>query len=910
MVEIHLLGGLAVTGLPPTAARALLARPQLVALLACLAMRPGFRRRDTLVGLLWPETDQARARARLRKALFQLRRALGEEAVINRGAEEVALATDHVTSDADHFESALATGQDERALELYRGELLPGFFLAVAPEWEHWLEGERRRLRELARAAALRLARECATREDPLGAVRWAREACRVAPEDEPAARELLRTLVDHGDRAGALRHYDRFARLLDQELGIQPSGEMRAFAAALRERSDGGPTLTAAASPPATMIDRAILAIVPFVYNGQATLDYLATGIADLLATAIDGSESLRCVHSGSIPGDAESSSDTECCRAMGERFDATYCVVGRVIESAGQLRISAVLYATAHPGVPLVRAGAEGGVDDLFALVDHLAAQVLVRAIGVPDRPLVGLAALTTRSLPALKSYLDGELAFRAGRFTVAAEGFQRATREDPTFALAHYRLAVLCEWAGMYALAEAAAAQAVAHCARLSISDRRLLTAFQAYLAGDAARAELLYREILDIYPSSTEAWSHLAKIGYFLYSLRGRRLAGARTALERAAALDPHDIVIQVHLASVAAKEGRPVEVDAASRRVLAMLEQGDHADSVLIVRLQRAFATGDVAEQEQLWRQLETANDVTLFWSFTLLTVVVGALEAAERVARLMTYASRPRLVRLCGHLALAELELAHGRWSAAREELHAAARLDARCAAVHHALLALVHFRDPGPEELRALRDGLLAVRDDAPPAAEATGLPPCFTAYAEALDASGTYVLGLLHVHLDEREGAERCAAALEATTGSLARGAHARDAARGIRALLASRRGDLSAALALLEGCELASPVHLYTSTALHGRLHERYLRAELLGTLGRDAEAEDWYAALGEDSPHGFVYLAPSLLRRAELLEGRGEHAAALELHARHTALWQGCDAELQPLPYTSR
>jgi len=65
----------------------------------------------------------------------------------------------------------------------------------------------------------------------------------------------------------------------------------------------------------------------------------------------------------------------------------------------------------------------------------------------------------------------------------------------------------------------------------------------------------------------------------------------------------------------------------------------------------------------------------------------------------------------------------------------------------------------------------------------------------------------------------------------------------------------------------------------------------------------------EAEDWYAALGEDSPHGFVYLAPSLLRRAELLERRGEHAGALELHARYTALWQGCDAELQPLSYTS-
>ena len=682
------------------------------------------------------------------------------------------------------------------------------------------------------------------------------------------------------------------------------------------------------AGRPPSPAGDRTTVAILPFAYSGPPATEYLADGIADLLATALDGSESLRCAHPGSLVGwledGADPRSEAERCRAVGERFGATYCVLGRIVESAGVLRISAVLHA-AGGAEPLARASAEGRAEELFALIDRVASQLLVHAVGVPAYPLAGVAALTTDSLPALKSYLDGELAFRAGRFMVAAEGFRRATIEDPTFALAHYRLAVLCEWAGMHAMAGAAAAQAVTYSARLSIGDRSLLMAFQAYIAGDAALAERLYREILDVHPGSVEAWFHLAKIGYFLDSLRGRRLAGARDALERAAALDPQNIIVQVHLASVAAKERLPAEAEAASRRALALLGKGDHTDFVLIVRLQRAHALGDEEEQALLSRELEGANDVTLFWCFTLLTVVIGALEAARQVAALLTHPSRDRQVRLFGHLSLAELELAHGRWSRAQEELRAAAVLDARTAAVHRGLLSLVHFREPGEEELVALRDELLADERQGAVLSDAA-LPPYFHAHVEVLDASRVYVLGLLHARLGDTASAERCAAALDAlasdvlasdalasdalasdatAAGALARRAQARDAARGIRALVAHLEGDVAGALALLEGCELAAPTYLYSATVLHGRIHERYLRAELLAALERDAEAEQWYAALGEDSPHGFVYLGPSLLRRSELLDRRGDIGGARDMRARHAALWRGSDAELGPL-----
>jgi serine/threonine-protein kinase len=215
----------------------ILAQPKAVAFLACLALAPErrFQRRDRLVGLLWPELDQAHARAALRKVVHVVRAALGPESIVSRGDEEVSLAST-IWCDVEEFSMRADAGHLERALQLYRGELMPGFHVAGCTDLDLWLEGERTEARERAAAAAWALACRLESDESYTEAGHWARRAVRYTSEDERVLRRAVRMLDRLGDRAGALRLYDDFVRRIRQTLDSEPSEETAALIASLRE--------------------------------------------------------------------------------------------------------------------------------------------------------------------------------------------------------------------------------------------------------------------------------------------------------------------------------------------------------------------------------------------------------------------------------------------------------------------------------------------------------------------------------------------------------------------------------------------------------------------------------------------------------------------------------------------------
>jgi serine/threonine-protein kinase len=239
MIEFRVLGGLTLRDDGREVTR-ILVQPRRLALLAFLAAAfpRRFHRRDTLLALFWPELDEHHARTALRQALHVLRGSLGARAVLARGHEEVALDPRVVWCDADEFCAATEAGRPEEALELYRGELLEGFHIARAPEFEQWLETRRAELRARAREAAVTLLDRCELAGNATAATIWARRATRLAPLDRNVLRRLIALLDASGDRTGAVEAYVAYAGRLARELELAPPLDLDALIAGVRTRA------------------------------------------------------------------------------------------------------------------------------------------------------------------------------------------------------------------------------------------------------------------------------------------------------------------------------------------------------------------------------------------------------------------------------------------------------------------------------------------------------------------------------------------------------------------------------------------------------------------------------------------------------------------------------------------------
>jgi TolB-like protein len=160
MIRLQVLGPPALTGPDGTPVTAVLTQPKRLALLSYLALAEprGFHRRDTLLAIFWPELGEEEARRALRQALHFLRQHLGENAIENRGTDEVALSRAAVACDAWEFGEAVARGTPAIATALVRGDPLAGFREGtVSPEFDEWLDRQRAGFRRAASEARRQL---------------------------------------------------------------------------------------------------------------------------------------------------------------------------------------------------------------------------------------------------------------------------------------------------------------------------------------------------------------------------------------------------------------------------------------------------------------------------------------------------------------------------------------------------------------------------------------------------------------------------------------------------------------------------------------------------------------------------------------------------------------------------------
>jgi DNA-binding SARP family transcriptional activator/tetratricopeptide (TPR) repeat protein len=223
VLHVQLLGGVAAERdgeqlpLPPPVGR----------LLAFLALRPGPHDREAVAAHLWPDTAGPAARANLRTAVWALRKAAGDDALI-ASRTKLGLRPEAVTVDVADCRRRATAGDASAAATLCHSELLAGYT-------EDWAEAARQQQRaELAEVLAARSA--AAERDgDATTAARCSRLRCELDPLNEAAHADLVRQLAASGDRAGALIAGREVTARLRQELGVRPGPLLRAALAEAR---------------------------------------------------------------------------------------------------------------------------------------------------------------------------------------------------------------------------------------------------------------------------------------------------------------------------------------------------------------------------------------------------------------------------------------------------------------------------------------------------------------------------------------------------------------------------------------------------------------------------------------------------------------------------------------------------
>jgi DNA-binding SARP family transcriptional activator len=199
--------------------------------------------KEQIVERLWPQLDSTQGDRDFKVALNALNRALEPKRPPRKAPRfvrryELAYALDGAETwvDADAFEAHVTAGNRafardaasavehyRAAVEQYAGDYLP------ERQYEDWSSVERERLLLLALGTMTSLA-NLLVEESPLESLRLTQTVIARDPAWEDAYRIQMRAYLHQGNRAQALRTYERCVQALASEFGVKPLPETLAL--------------------------------------------------------------------------------------------------------------------------------------------------------------------------------------------------------------------------------------------------------------------------------------------------------------------------------------------------------------------------------------------------------------------------------------------------------------------------------------------------------------------------------------------------------------------------------------------------------------------------------------------------------------------------------------------------------
>ena len=284
-------------------------------------------------------------------------------------------------------------------------------------------------------------------------------------------------------------------------------------------------------------------IAVLHFENNtGSASLDWLRTGLADMLVTDLSQSPDLEVLGTDRVyeildeldrAGDRTISSDTV--REFARRARVQTVLMGSFVKSGDAIRINVRLQDALDGRILSAERMDAQGEANLFPTIDQLTQRIKARlepllggnrASGLfvrpsppaaPDSLDRGLRDVTTSSIEAYRYYAEGIHLHGRARYTESIPLFQKALEIDPQFALAMAKLAVDYGNSGRMAQSREWAERAYQHANRVTTRERYYIEGYHySRRAITLAKAIEAYETGLKLYPDHAAMRNNLALI----------------------------------------------------------------------------------------------------------------------------------------------------------------------------------------------------------------------------------------------------------------------------------------------------------------------------------------------------------------------------------------------------------
>jgi len=421
-------------------------------------------------------------------------------------------------------------------------------------------------------------------------------------PADRPqSATELLQALEGMATPSGSQAITSPVTTV--RHLLRRPRNQLLAVAGAVALALLGG--WLALRPRAAVVLDANRIAIAPFDVAG-ANLKLWSEGLVDVLSRSLDGAGPLRTASPTLIVRRWTGRADEPSAQALGRETGAGTVVFGGLEQSGpDSVRLRATVLDVAGPTV-LGEIELREQADRIDRVADSLTVGVLrvlgrTRAIG-----FVRGASLGSRSLPALKAFLQGEQFLRRSEWDSALAYHQRAIGLDSSFTLAWSHAGQAAGWthsaqdsvSRTYKLRAGALNHGLAPRESLIVVSESLASVVYAgpqQIAGAwwtyGKRLMATLDDAVRRYPNDPELWYMLGDARFHAGSLARVPLRASLEAFDRAIALDSAFTPSYVHAVPLGLEYGGTDAGRRYGRAFLAAGAMGTYAQSTdLVLRL--------------------------------------------------------------------------------------------------------------------------------------------------------------------------------------------------------------------------------------------------------------------------------------------------------------------------------